>query len=79
MISKETHHISKEDSDSDDEDDMADIKSKKMARKFTSKTMNRKEKSCQPNKNLNRDEKDDDSDVEGCEIESIKQRTEAGE
>ena len=52
---------------------MAYIKSKRTAGKFTSKTINRREKSCQPNTNLNRDEKDDDSDVEGVKSSQSKE------
>ena len=42
MKPKETHHVNEEDSDCDDEDDMADIRSKKTARKFTSKNYEQK-------------------------------------
>ena len=65
MKPKETRNVNEEESDSDYEDDMADIKAKKTRRKLSAKNSNRKENSCQPNRDLKREESDDDSDVEG--------------
>ena len=50
-----------------------DIKAKKMTRKLLSKTYSRKDKSCRPNKNLNRGESDDDSNIECVKLSRSKE------
>ena len=65
MEPKDSHNVNEEEFDSDDKDDMADIKSRKKTRKFPPKTSKTKEKSCRPITDLNRDGSNDDSNVKG--------------